>query len=551
MKRLVVLAIALFTIHCRPPQPPRLPIAPVQALALPVPAPPRDPSLVGYIKLRDPAGTLARLDESVLRNLAPEGVASLGLRPGEGAGIFLWEPPLLGGFGVQTLPLAIFLPAAQDSRIVRNLGQLWPALQVVAAGPRGQATLAGLNPAALERARSQGPVMGELLGAPTPFDGYLYLYLEPLVGKYLPILRASVGSLGPMFEQVQRAQAQQGQAPPFTGEQMAGMMGAMLDRLAPLKSFTLGASQVQGGLELGMLIEDKPGTARAGGPLAVPDLTQFLAPGAMRLQWNVRDFGQWADGYLKIYAPILASRPELKTAIDALVADWRQATRGMNSGQSFSFDKAHGLRMSGLMQVDDAAKVLALVGRMTERFSAGPIHDAYVGLGMDIRIERMPGTRKIKGWPVARYAYHVKMTKPPKDEASRVVLGLFDNLVYEVAQVGPFVLFTMGQPGGPGAPGEIDRLAEDLLHGRGRYPLAARGRYPAGGTLYCDVDVAQALEGVRSFLPPDQAAKLPTLSGGAGGPVEPVTMFSYDGGDTSYLRVQVPRKLLSLLAGSK
>jgi hypothetical protein len=549
MKRLLVLALALFTLHCRPPQPPRLPVQPVQSLMLPVPAPPTDPTLVGYIKLRDPAGTLAKLDESMLRSVAPEGVASLGLRPGEAGAIFLWEPPIFGGFGLGTLPLAALLPAPQDSPLVRNLGQLWPAMQVVATGPTGQATLAGLNPAALSRARTQSAMIGELLRAPTLFDGYLYLHFEPLVAKYLPTLRASVGALGPLLEQQQRSQSRPGQ-PQLSGEQMAGMMGAMLDRLAPLKSLTLGVTQLPEALELGVLVEDKPGTASVGGPIAAPDLAQFIPPGALRLQWNVRDFGKWADGYLKLYAPLLVSRPELRTAIDAILAEWRQATRVVNSGQSISFDKAHGLRMVGLMQVDDAAKVMALVGQMAERFSSGPIHEAYLGLGTDIRVERMPATRKIKGWPVERYVYHIRQLKPPPDEASKAILSMLDNVTYEVAQVGPFVLFVMGEPGGPG--GGIDRLAEDLLRGRARYPLLARGRYPAGGTMYCDVDTAQILEGIRSFLPPEKAAKLPKVpSGGTSGQVEPVTMFSYDGGDTSYLRLQVPRKLLSLLTGSK
>lgn len=548
MKRLLVLAIALFTLHCRPPQPPKLPVQPVQSLMLPVPAPPTDPTLVGYLKLRDPAGTLAKLDESVLRNVAPDGVAGLGLRAGEAGGFFLWEPPLLGGFGMGTLPLAALLPAPQDSLLVRNLSQLWPAMQIVATGSTGQATLAGLNPAALSRARTQGAMLGELLRAPTLFDGFLYLHFEPFVAKYLPTLRASVGALGPLLEQSQRSQSRPGQ-PQLSGEQMAGMMGSLLDRLAPLKSLTLGVTEVPEALELGVLVEDKPGTASVGGPIAAPDLAQFVPPGALRLQWNVRDLGQWADGYLKIYAPLLAGRPELKTAIDAILGDWRQATRGANFGQSLSLDKAHGLRMMGVMQVDDAAKVMALMARTAERFSTGPIHEAYVGLGMDIRVERMPATRKIKRWPVERYVYHLRLLKPPPDEVSKAILSLLDNLVYEVAQVGPFVLFAMGEPGG------LDRLAEDLLRGRGRYPLLSRGRYPAGGTLYCDVDTAQALEGVRSFLPPEQAAKLSQLSGRlakeASGQAGQVTMFSYDGGDTSYLRLQVPRKLLSVLTGSR
>lgn len=551
MKRLLVLALALLTLHCRPPQPPRLPVQPVQSLMLPVPAPPTDPTLVGYIKLRDPAGTVAKLDESMLRSVAPEGVASLGLQPGEAGALFLWEPPILGGFGLGTLPLAALVPAPQGSPIVRNLGQLWPTMQVVATGPTGQSTLAGLNPAALSRARTQSAMIGELLRAPTLFDGYLYLYFEPLVAKYLPTLRASVGALGPMLEQQQRSQSRPGQ-PQISGEQMTAMMGAMLDRLTPLKSFTLGVTQLPEALELGVLVEDKPGTASVGGPIAAPDLTQFIPPGAVRLQWNVRDFGKWADGYLKLYGPLFAGRPELRAVIDSLLAEWRQATRTSNSSQSLSFDKAHGLRMMGISQVDDATKVMALVGRVAESFSAGPIHEAYVGLGTDIRIERMPAARKIKGWPVDRYVYHVRQLKPPADEVAKAILSLLDNTVYEVAQVGPFVLFVMGEPGGGGPGAGIDRLAEDLLRGRGRYPLLARGRYPAGGTVYGDIDTVQVIEGIRSFLTPEQAAKLPKLSsGGPNGQIEPITMFSYDGGDTSYLRLQVPRKLLSVLTGGK
>ena len=56
-----------------------------------------------------------------------------------------------------------------------------------------------------------------------------------------------------------------------------------------------------------------------GGPLAAPNLAQFLPPGDVNVVWNSRDLQRLVDFYMRLYGPMLDEQPQLRTVSSLLV----------------------------------------------------------------------------------------------------------------------------------------------------------------------------------------------------------------------------------------
>jgi hypothetical protein len=160
-------------------------------------------------------------------------------------------------------------------------------------------------------------------------------------------------------------------------------------------------------------------------------------------------------------------------------------------------------------------------------------------MGLDFSVEHQTNVRKIKGNPVDRYTYKFalrdngdKTAKPRAQQSMQVMIDKLSGLTYEVAQTGPYLVYSIGAP--------VDALVESLLGGKGQYPLWAMQTFPAGGSLYAEVDIAGVLDMLRGIIPADTGRPLPILPGAN----NRVGLWSYDGGAVSYQRLVVPIELI-------
>jgi hypothetical protein len=241
-----------------------------------------------------------------------------------------------------------------------------------------------------------------------------------------------------------------------------------------------------------------------------------------------------------MYGGFLDENPALKAQVNELIADWLKAGRVMETAMSGSFRSGKGLSVYGVMRLEDGAAAMAAVRRSVKLFSTGPVHELYQKMGIDLKINSQQATRKLKGHPVDRYEYSFKLNSqaPTVDPTLKLMFDKMSGLTYEIAQVGPYLVYALG--------GQVDSVVDALLAGKGAYPLAAMKTFPAGGSLYLELDVAQVVEWFKAVVPASAAVKLPTLP--AQGSV--ISAWSYDGGVHSYQKTVIPTQLIKNIAAA-
>ncbi len=518
---------------CNPAKsPPSLPVVAATPVRVPTPVMPADASMFGYLRVDNVQGLIRRVGGAQVEQLAAQRGVNLGeLQPGAPLVAYLWDPQ---GATAQEAPVVIVAPIAAEGGMAGMVKALNPAVHATAIGATKTSTALTLGSAAQERVNSDGEALLTLAQKQAPFELTLFINAMPIMAKYGPMLRTGLAAMGPMLALT----APQNPAAPSPKSTLA-MLEQMISTVEELQTLTVGTNVTDSALEVSLVTTNKGGDG-SGGPLAVPDLARFVPPGDLKLQWNTRDFKKTLDWYLRVYGGFLEENPALKAQVDALINDWLKAGRGMQTAASLSFRSGQGLTMHGIMRVENGPAALAALRRSVTLFSTGPVHDLYKKLGVDLVITSKPGVRKIKGNPVDRYEYTVK-TNPDQqglDPAAKAMLAKFSGLSYEVLHTGPYLVYTMGAP--------VDAVAEGLFAGKGAYPMAAMKAFPAGGSLYLELDLAPILEWMKALAPPSAAVKLPTL------PVQGsvLSLWSYDSGATSYQKAVIPTQLLQNLTAA-
>lgn len=514
---------------CAPKNPPAIATVEPKTLTVPMPPPPRDASMFGYLKIRDLKATIDVFGESaILGPLAARGVTLSEVQAGKPAALYLWDPGI--ATSPAAMPVVALLPVPADGSLISGM-KAAASTMALRIEPSGEGTLAAMNDGVAEQAKAQAPALQEILTAQLPFDGILYLNAATILDKYLPMLRQSMRQVEPMLAM---AAAQRKDAP--NPKSILGMMEQMLGALETVRAVAVGVKPYDGGIELSTMVQDRKPSQAA--PVAAADLASFLPPADIRLVWNSRDLKPTLDFYLNMYGPMFDEKPGLRGQVQGLADEWMQASRRMESAASFQLGGERGFRGHGLLRVDNPAGVLTVMRKTLGLFNQGAIHELYKGMGIDFQITHKQRVRKIKGWPVDRFDYRLTVSPELAQQQSRALWDKLSGTSYEVAQIGPYIVYATNA--------SIDEVVSALFTGKGAHPMKSTTVFPPGGGLYLDANMPAVLAGLKQLSPPNVADRLPDL------PPLPdlVTMYKYDGGESSLYKLRIPGLLLASLRGA-
>jgi hypothetical protein len=524
---ITLLGTTLLQGACAPKAPPTLPNSDAKSLVVPMPPPPKDASLFGYLKIRDVKQTMDLAGGAMLNvAAASKGINLAEIEAGKPAAFFFWDPG--GASSPQTVPAAALLPLPAQGELVTRLKDLAQSVEVEAVG---DGTMAAMNAEVAAKARTERPGLLEILNAPILFDGLLYINSATILDKYLPVMRQGLHNLEPLLA---AAAVQRKDAP--SPKATLGMLESFLGSMESLRAVAIGAKPYDGGLEISTLVQQRQ--PEPGGPIAAPDLAQFLPPADLRVVWNIREVKKTLDFYLRTYGPLLDEKPGLRAQVQALADELSTTCQHMDSAIGFKLGGERGFSSQGLMRVDNPAAFLKIIAKIVPLFNEGPIHDSYKSMGIDLQIVHTPNTRKLKGWPVERYQYRVTLGPEVTEPSLKLIWEKIAGSTYEVAQIGPYVAFASNS--------SLEELVNSLFTGKGSSPMKATTVFPAGGHLYVDLNLPSMFAGLKSMLPEPLAQKMPTLPAG----MDPVLLFGYDSGETGYYKLRLPGPLLVSLANA-
>ena len=528
---LLGVALGLSPVGCGPKQPPKLPVATVQPIEVPMPAapPPSDAPLFAYLKVRDLSRTLGLFGgAAALGPIADaQGINLNEIAAGKPLSLYLWDPDRVDT--PFALPVVGLFPVPADGTLARRLTSMNGSLQAEAWGDQ---TSIGMNSRALEQARAQKDTLLGLANAATPFDALLYLHIDAVLSKYAPVLRQGIRAMQPLL--MLSAARQPGSPSPAS---TMAMFEGLVTSLESLRAAAVGVRPYDGGIELSALVQDKQSKSAEKGPIAAPNLVQFLPAGDVKMVWNSRDIGRIVDFYMRLYGPMLDEQPQLRTLVQGLVDDWLKLGRKMETAVSLSIGGDKLFRAYGLMRVDSPAAMLGLGRKMVGMMQQGPMHDMYLRLGLDLQLSGKQGVRKVQGWPVDHYEYKTAVTAAAQNTPAKPVWEKFNGMSYEIAQVGPYIVYALNA--------RVEDVVNVLFKGptASSAGLAALAAYPPGGSFYADVNFASLIKGVGTLMPAEAASRLPSLPAEAG----PLLLFGYDNGDVGYYKARLPMTLLLAL----
>jgi len=513
------LATALFVGCSGGKKPPSLPLSKPAPIAIAMPTAPDSRDLWGYVKLRDPGTVAAKLLGPMTQPmLLSMGLSPGDLKPGSVASMYLWDPE---DKPAMSAPAALILPLPSDGERVSELARAFPESQRQAV-PGG--TLFALNAASQAKLQTQKESLLKLAAAPSPFDVVVYAYLDPILQKHGAALRELLLKASAAGQQAQL---------PGTQESVTKLFGQMVDAMTELKGAALAAHVDEHALELSLISQNKAAGTKAE-PYAVPDLLPFLPPSHLRLQWNTRDMQKFMDFYMKTYAPMFDSQPPLKDAMQAVLREWQKAGQKMSMAAAISVGGETFLQMSSVMKVDDGKAAMQAMRSGFQLLQSPETRKSWEKLGIEMTSSAAQNVRKLHGWPVDRYEYSYKVTRPELRQA-QTMFDKLSNVKMEVVQVGSYLVFAMGQ--------SVDPTVNALMSGKGEFPAEALKRFPAGGSLYLDLDLRRILETVEKLRGQPLGFALPV---GA----EIVSAASFDGGQASQQKLYVPKPLVDLGIGA-
>lgn len=514
----VVLASALLFGCSGGKKPPSLPQSQPAPLAIPTLSEPASKDLWGYAKIKDPAALAGRLFGPLTQPLLLSmGLSPTDLKPGGVASLYLWDPqdkPALAA------PSAMILPIATASDRAQELSRAFPDSQRMEV-PGG--TLFALNAATQAKLTTQKEPLLKLAAAPSPFDVVLYAYLDPIMQKHGQTLRDLLNKASAAGQQQQL---------PGTQESVSKLFGQIVDAMTELQSAAIGANLTDKALELSVVAEQKVQTPRSQ-PHAVPDLVSFLPPAHLRVQWNTRDMQKFMDFYMRTYAPMFESQPPLKEAMQTVLREWQKAGSKMSTAASVTIGGEQFVQMTSIMKVDDGKAAMQAMKNGFKLLQGPEAKKSWEKLGIEMQSSSTPAVRKLHGWPVDRYEYSYKIVKPDQQQAQEMFNKL-SNMKMEVAQVGNYLLFAMGD--------SVDAAVNALMTGKGAFPTEATKRFPAGGSAYIDVDLKRILETLEKQTGRPLGVPLPQ---GA----EIVSAAAFDGGSSSQYQLYVPKPLVDMALG--
>lgn len=515
--------------------------------ALPVQMPPcvslANRDLFADFKLRDPASLPGRLDQwssgsqrllrpaSIL--LQDSGVQASDFRPGENASLFLFDP----AGNLLSPPLAGLFPIPFGSRSARGLASLMGSDSITSIS---NDTLVARNKQALSDAVKNADTLAAIGHAPLQGDFQLALNVQAVMEKYGGVIRQRVQTLQLL---VQLA-GQPGQMNPALLQRLMSVeFQALLDLAGQTRNFVVDARLDPESLVLSFTLEARPSTALAdtlsAPPVSAPDLAQFLDRTAfIKTQQSIRDLGKVTDAYMKYLS--LAMGPQSEPALAKMRDELRQAAQKIGKTHmavSLNLQPDGKFLYEGLVLSEDSEAYYELVRKKSLVWmNEGPLHDLYRQMGVDISVKEESETRKVHGWPVHRYALRATPNHFLPPAARTMLEKRFGSLTIEMARMGPYVLFSIGQ--------HIEPLA-DRLFSHNQQPIDAMRDCPPGGVFYLDLDLLAAARSAHSMAVSQPSSAQPQAAPPPS--IPPVTLCGYHQNGRAYYRLRIPKALLSQL----
>lgn len=187
------------------------------------------------------------------------------------------------------------------------------------------------------------------------------------------------------------------------------------------------------------------------------------------------------------------------------------------------------------LQVDDEAKVLEVLKNMNQDMA--PFLDLYKSMGMPMSMEFKENAREYKNVKIHQMKVHVAMPENQQSELQAMNINM-SNMVYDVAVTEGILVYAMGDTK---IETLIDRIKDESFTAA---PLKARNVYPAGGSFYCDFDVAKYMAGISSIMPKDPNNPLPKISSMMQG-ADPITAAGFSEDGMVMWSINVPGTLLA------
>lgn len=526
-------------------QPPAPKVRTAPPVQIPAPTSVENPNIFAYLKLREPNKLVDRLGDwtslfqpgtngAALRTiLQSQGIALSDFRSGSHIGLFLFDPTA----NVMKPPMAGLFPIPYNSDTARQLAKAMGGDNITSVSEN---TIIARDQEGLAQAIKSADTLNALNKASMPTDLAFYLNSQALMDKYGPVLR----------QQIQTIQALMSLAKPQGKMDMAQMqrilgveMQAALDALEQTKYLGFNLDMPAEALDFSLILKAKAGTGLEkglmGGPVAAPELTQFLDKTAfVKTGQSVRDLGTLIDLYMKYLG--MAVGPSQEAAMKQMKADLEpfKKIKDAHWSTSIAISPEGKMIYEGVMMTGDNDAMMKLIQeKMTVWINQGPLHDFYKGMGVEMMAKVNPKARKVRGWPVQVYEIQMTINQNMPAESRARIEKMFGNMAMEISQMGPYVLFTMGKP--------LDGLADRVFSEQGNEPIEAVRAYPPGGVLYVDFNLPALVNSMKGTMKPEEAARIPAFPAGT----PPITGFGYHGEGMAYYRMMIPRALLGAASG--
>lgn len=235
---------------------------------------------------------------------------------------------------------------------------------------------------------------------------------------------------------------------------------------------------------------------------------------------------------------VLMSEMNIETAsvagLDETLKKWMDLYSGSFS-ETVSFGGKNFLEVYYVIETKDSEKVMSCFRAMEKDMA--PFLKLYESMGMPMTLEFKENVREHKGIQIHQYKIGISM--PEEQQAAVNTMNMdFSNMVYDLAFCDGLMLYAMGDTS---IETLIDRVKDSEFTVK---PLKARSIYPAGGFYYCDIDIAQYISGISSFMPKEPENALPQMATMLQG-ADPVTSAGFSEDGMVMWSIDIPGSLLS------
>ncbi len=520
----------------RGPQPPAPEVRQAQPVAIPQTALPGAGKIPLYVRVREPRRTVERIGvwtsatqptvtaAALEQNIEAAGIPLGKFQPGANALIAIWpEWPAFKIGGI--LPLT-------EGTALENIGMQVEPLA-------GGGMLFGMDATgpSLKQIKAVRDDLEKIQKTAINSDIEVAVDVEGLWGVYGPLARITlprlIGSMIETRQSMEPNQASLANVQAILGAGAAAGMG-LLDQT---RDAALRINFEREALDLSAVLTPKAGDGGttltkwlSGAPVVAPELTRYVSRNEVVSQMTVRDIKGMMDTMYGTMGMMLKPG-ELEELRRQFAGVEQIGTLHIANGFSMSpNEEFHG---EYVMVAEHPDALMKLIREKIAIANSGPLHEFYMGLGMDVRTSSAPLTRDYKGCQVQSYAMTIEPGPNATDLDKEMMAKMFPGkLPVEIAQVGNFVLVDLGE--------KIDGLIDRVLAPEGRSPSRAVMTLPAGAVFYMDFNIVKYMHNVEKTMP-----EMPKMNLPASAP--PIIMAGYHQQGRAYYVLQVPLETVSKL----